>query len=138
MSYIYQYYRCYRADRNERNHLLKAIEILTCCVLKFCHGCGTRMVIRNQRYECPKCGNSTPIVLNQIKREIRPTLNHVDVIEQSSSRTKKVSQHCPQCPNNQAFRWYSYSSGEHAGVKQDRIVEHFQCTQCRYIWGESR
>jgi DNA-directed RNA polymerase subunit M/transcription elongation factor TFIIS len=96
------------------------------------------MVIRNQRYECPKCGNSTPIVLNQRKREIRPPLNNVDVIEQTSSRTEKVSQRCPQCTNNQAFRWYSYSSGEHAGVKQDRIVEHFQCTHCGYIWGESR
>lgn len=97
------------------------------------------MVIRNQRYECIKCGNSTPIVLTQTKRDVCPTRNHVDVIiEQSSSRTEKVSQHCPQCTNNQAFRWYSYSSGEHAGVKQDRIVEHFQCTQCRYTWGESR
>jgi hypothetical protein len=51
---------------------------------------------------------------------------------------KKSVKRCPQCTNNQAFRWYSYSSGEHAGVKQDRIVEHFQCTQCRYLWGESR
>lgn len=77
-------------------------------------------------------------MLNHIKRDIRPTLNHVDVVEQSLSRTEEVSQRCPQCTNTQAFRWYSYSSGEHAGVKQDRIVEHFQCTQCRYIWGESR
>jgi hypothetical protein len=73
-----------------------------------------------------------------MKSHVRPALSQIDVVEQTSSRTEKVSQRCPQCTNNQAFRWYSYSSGEHAGVKQDRIVEHFQCTQCRYLWGESR
>jgi DNA-directed RNA polymerase subunit M/transcription elongation factor TFIIS len=96
------------------------------------------MSIKNQRYECSKCGTSAPVVFNRTQKDLRPVLNHVDVIEQPSSTSEKVSQRCPQCTNDQAFRWYSYSSGEHAGVKQDRIVEHFRCTQCRYVWGESR
>ncbi len=97
------------------------------------------MSILNQRYECLKCGNNAPIIeLKVLQKDIQPVLNHVDVVEQSLVTPQKVSQLCPRCSHNQAFQWHSYSSGEHAGVKQDRIVEHFQCTQCRYIWGESR
>jgi hypothetical protein len=28
--------------------------------------------------------------------------------------------------------------GEHAGIRQERTVEHFQCTKCLYTWAESQ
>ncbi len=59
------------------------------------------------------------------------------VIDQPADHRARLSQACPKCGNREAFHWVSNISGEHAGVRRERTVEHFQCTKCAYSWSKT-
>jgi DNA-directed RNA polymerase subunit M/transcription elongation factor TFIIS len=61
----------------------------------------------------------------------------VYVIDGPQDNRIKVSRVCPNCGNGEALRLISSVSGEHAGVRQERTVDHFRCTKCSHSWGES-
>ena len=59
------------------------------------------------------------------------------VVDKSDDNLTEIRRSCPECGNSTAFRWLSKIAGEHAGVRRERIVEHFRCTKCSYKWSES-
>ena len=61
----------------------------------------------------------------------------VYVVDEDKLSYRKVNRECPQCGNNDAFYWASQISGEHAGVTQERMLAHFKCTKCLFMWAES-
>jgi len=59
------------------------------------------------------------------------------VVEKSVEDHAHITRNCPKCRNPAAFHWFSTVSGEHAGIRRERTVEHFQCTKCSYSWSRS-
>jgi DNA-directed RNA polymerase subunit M/transcription elongation factor TFIIS len=49
----------------------------------------------------------------------------------------KTSRACPECGHGEAFFWVSNVGGEHAGVRRERVIEHFRCAACANTWSES-
>ena len=90
-------------------------------------------------FECRKCGNvvhaSTGIQTENMKKIERSSL--IYVVDSSEDEYVKVSQVCPKCGNAEAFRWFSGVSGEHAGIRRERTVEHFRCTRCSHSWSKT-
>jgi len=105
--------------------------------LKFCEKCGSYMRGTFNGFKCSRCGNEihTPIVeVRQIKSN-QPT--PVDVVSDTDQNYRTVTKTCPRCGNPEAFSKIGYSSGEHAGVRQERAVERLTCTKCRHNWTEN-
>jgi len=90
-------------------------------------------------FECRKCGNvvhaSTGIQTKNMKKIERSS--SIYVVDSSEDEYVKVSQVCPKCGNEEAFRWFSGISGEHAGIRRERTVEHFRCTKCSHSWSKT-
>ena len=90
-------------------------------------------------FECRKCGNvvhvSTGIQTENMKKIERSS--SIYVVDSSEDEYVKVSQVCPKCGNEEAFRWFSGVSGEHAGITRERTVEHFRCTKCSHSWSKT-
>jgi len=90
-------------------------------------------------FECRKCGNvvhaSTGIQTENMKKIERSS--SIYVVGSSEDEYVKVSQVCPKCGNEEAFRWFSGVSGEHAGIRRERTVEHFRCTKCSHSWSKT-
>jgi len=107
--------------------------------MKFCDKCGSYMKVTKNGFSCRKCGNVIPadpgIHAKTIKRKERSTPIHV--VASSEDEYLKVSQVCPKCGNEEAFRWFSGVSGEHAGIGRERTVEHFKCTKCSHSWSKT-
>jgi DNA-directed RNA polymerase subunit M/transcription elongation factor TFIIS len=106
--------------------------------MRFCDTCGSRMELTKKGYFCQKCNTTIPL---EIVEEIKT--NHTDsepiyIVDHSLRQSRRVIRSCSHCGNNEAFYWTSQISGEHAGVRQERTVEHFQCTKCLYMWAESQ
>ena len=107
--------------------------------MRFCDKCGSRMEITAEGFSCPRCGNAvrTEVRAIGVKR-----FNHrrdlVYVVDDLAIERERVDRTCPRCGNDEALRWVSSVLGEHAGVKQERTVEHLKCTRCGHVWGESR
>ena len=59
------------------------------------------------------------------------------VADKSEDSRAKVSQTCPECGNDKAFHWFSRISGEHAGIRRERTIEHFKCAKCFHSWSKS-
>ena len=59
------------------------------------------------------------------------------IVNRSEDEYVKVSQVCPKCGNEEAFRWFSGVSGEHAGVRRERTIEHFKCAKCSHSWSKT-
>jgi DNA-directed RNA polymerase subunit M/transcription elongation factor TFIIS len=85
-------------------------------------------------FACSRCGYTiqTDIVdiENIERREERP----IEVITASEAERTKVEETCPKCLNPEAFRYVSFFSGEHAGVRQERSLERFMCSKCGHTW----
>lgn len=47
---------------------------------------------------------------------------------------EKANRECPRCGNREAYRWVSSFSGEHAGVRKERDIEHLRCARCGHTW----
>jgi DNA-directed RNA polymerase subunit M/transcription elongation factor TFIIS len=67
-----------------------------------------------------------------VKKMEHPSL--VYVVDGAEDEYVKVSQRCPKCGNNEAFHWFSRASGEHAGIRRERTIEHFKCPKCSHLW----
>lgn len=105
--------------------------------MKFCEKCGSYMERRVGGLTCPKCGNEVHTELIEVRRTRKPPLEPVYVVEKTRGETRKVSQKCTRCGNNEAYHLVYSTQGEHAGIKQDRTVERFRCTECYYTWTKS-
>jgi transposase-like protein len=84
-------------------------------------------------YVCSKCGNQLAAeIVDVVKIEAadKPTV----ILDPSKLEYMKVAEVCPSCGNNEAFRSLSFTSGEHAGVRQERAIERFACTKCGHSW----
>jgi DNA-directed RNA polymerase subunit M/transcription elongation factor TFIIS len=107
--------------------------------MEFCEKCGSRMNLTKEGLLCPKCHNRV-----RAKSEAQPEKKRrgdgSDGIYVTGSSAKdsysKIARTCPQCGNSLVFHWFSDALGEHAGVRQERTVEHFRCTKCTYSWTE--
>lgn len=56
------------------------------------------------------------------------------VVDLSQDEHVKVTQVCPRCGHGEAFRSFSRVSGEHAGIRRERTIEHFTCMKCSHSW----
>ena len=108
--------------------------------MNFCDECGSRMKTTKRGFLCPKCGNLVQAETGLVKvRKMSPAEPEpIYVVEDSKREASRVSKTCPRCGNDEAFRWFSSVSGEHAGVSQERTVEHLKCTRCLHSWAETR
>jgi DNA-directed RNA polymerase subunit M/transcription elongation factor TFIIS len=105
--------------------------------VKFCEKCGSYMRETFSGFKCSRCGNEihTPIV--EI-RHMNPSQSApIDVVSDSEQNYRKVTKTCPRCGNPEAFSSIAFSSGEHAGVRQERSVERLTCTKCKHSWREN-
>jgi len=105
--------------------------------MKFCNECGSYMKKTKNDFLCRKCGN-----LVQVRTQIKDTKttnrsSSIYVADSSENEYVTVSQECPKCGNDEAFRWFSGVSGEHAGIRRERTVEHFKCTKCSHVWSKT-
>lgn len=71
------------------------------------------------------------------KSVIEKDSSAVFVVDKSDVDYAKVSRECPECGNDEAFHWVSTLSGEHAGIRRERTIEHFRCTRCSHSWSTS-
>jgi len=105
--------------------------------MKFCDRCGSYMEIAAGGYSCPRCG----YVIQADEIEVRKTFDSqvevVYVVDKLDDDSLRVNRTCPRCGHHEAFRHVSMTSGEHAGIKQERIVEHYKCTKCFHSWTRS-
>jgi DNA-directed RNA polymerase subunit M/transcription elongation factor TFIIS len=89
---------------------------------------------------CPRCGRLLPSK-TEAKRPRESPENKkngsIYVVEEGKEGLAKVAQSCPKCRHKEAFHWVSSISGEHAGVRRERTVEHFRCVKCSHSWTKS-
>ncbi|MBS7619796.1 hypothetical protein KEJ21_04025 [Candidatus Bathyarchaeota archaeon] len=104
--------------------------------LKFCTDCGSIMINDRERLVCPRCGKrlNIPIVVEKKKND--ETDKIVSLIVEKVEGLK-VNRLCPSCGHSEAYRMLSASSGEHAGVKQERSIEIYRCSKCAHVWTEN-
>ena len=104
--------------------------------MKFCDKCGSYMKKMKNGFLCRKCGNVIPADARMQTENMKKTepSSSIYVVESSEDEYVKVFQVCPKCGNKEAFRWFSAVSGEHAGIRRERTVEHFKCTKCSHAW----
>ena len=103
--------------------------------MRFCTDCGSFMVNERDALVCPRCGKrlNPSEVLGRKKKE--DTSKIVSLIVKKVDGLK-VNHPCPKCGCNEAYRMVSVTSGEHAGVKQDRSIERYRCSKCDHTWSE--
>jgi len=106
--------------------------------MRFCDDCGTYLKEKKEGLWCPKCKKvvHSRLVLKPRSFEKKES-TAVHVLDKSRFDHVKVSRACPKCGNGEAYRWFSSISGEHAGIRRERTVEHYKCTKCSYLWSES-
>ena len=102
--------------------------------MRFCNRCGSYMELTPRGFLCPQCGNEQSADVIEVNKTRESDLEPVYVVRVSRNDSARVNQICPMCGNNEAYRRVSLSLGEHAGVKQERTVEHFKCTKCSHSW----
>ena len=95
------------------------------------------MKISTRGLSCSKCGNVVHTKKIEVTKVKRAFPEQIFIVDSLKEEHPKVNHTCPQCGNGQAYNWISYISGEHAGVKQERTVEHFKCVKCQHLWAES-
>jgi DNA-directed RNA polymerase subunit M/transcription elongation factor TFIIS len=89
---------------------------------------------------CPRCGRLLPSKTGAKRPRESPEKKKngsIYVVEEDKERLAKVAQSCPRCGHKEAFHWVSSISGEHAGVRRERTVEHFRCVKCSHSWTKS-
>jgi len=103
--------------------------------MKFCDRCGTYMERTMKGFLCPKCKNQVSARALDVNTFDASSPNPVYVLDgREKVEYVRISHTCPRCGNQLAVRWFSAASGEHAGVKRERTVEHFRCTKCSFTW----
>ena len=106
--------------------------------MRFCNGCGTYLRETKGGLWCPKCKKVFPSSQVALPRGVeKRDSTAIHVIDKPQVDHMKVSQACPECGNEEAYRWFSRISGEHAGVRRERTVEHFTCTKCSHSWAKT-
>ena len=106
--------------------------------MDFCSECGSLMRHTAEGLVCPKCGKAIPQEASDTNRITKKeTEETLFVIEDPKDKYMKINRLCPNCGNGEAFHWSTTSVGEHAGVRQERTIEHFRCTKCMRTWVES-
>jgi DNA-directed RNA polymerase subunit M/transcription elongation factor TFIIS len=106
--------------------------------MKFCDNCGTYLRETKEGLWCPRCKK---VICTKPSKEFvsvrKASFDAVYVVDGSEEVYEKVSSTCPKCGNGQAIHWFSTVTGEHAGIRRERVVEHFKCTKCSHSWSES-
>ena len=107
--------------------------------MEFCSNCGSYMKKVKDGFLCPRCGS---LVRSGSEVQPMPTgktsdFSSIDVADPSRELLEKISQVCPKCGNIEAFHWFSGVSGEHAGIRRERMIEHFKCIRCSHTWAKS-
>ena len=105
--------------------------------MKFCSKCGSYMEKTIEGYSCPQCGKEIQSRITEVHKIEKTDFNTVYVADDSKIQYGEVIQECPRCKNTEAFRRISSISGDHAGVKQERIIEYYKCVKCLYKWNKS-
>lgn len=106
--------------------------------MRFCDDCGSRLRETKEGLWCPKCRKVITAKLRVEARAIeKRDSSAIFVANKSEDSHAEVSRTCPKCGNVKAYRWLSTISGEHAGIRRERTVEHFKCTKCSHSWTES-
>jgi len=106
--------------------------------MQFCDDCGSYIRKTKEGLWCPKCKRLIQSKPRVEAGSVKKTDSDVIyVIDKSQSNYAKISQTCPKCGNQEAFHWFSSISGEHAGIRRERTVEHFKCTRCSHSWSTS-
>ena len=118
----------------------------TCCnknngnvrELEFCSNCGTVLKETGEGLWCPKCRKLGGAKLEvDVKAVERDKMDSIYVVGESKNSVRRVSRTCPRCQNEEAYQWFSSISGELAGVRHERTVEHLRCARCAHSWSES-
>lgn len=104
--------------------------------MKFCDKCGSYMKQTKNGFLCRKCGNLVRATGQTKIIQKTEQSSSIYVVDSSEDKYVKISQKCPRCGNEDAFRWFSRVSGEHAGVRRERTIEHFKCTKCSHSWSK--
>jgi DNA-directed RNA polymerase subunit M/transcription elongation factor TFIIS len=104
--------------------------------MEFCIECGSRLINTKKGLECPKCRKIICMVPSRRLRKESGKGNSSDIYVSTQDKNKypRVSSKCPRCGNLEAFRWFSGVSGEHAGIRRERTMEHLKCTKCAFLW----
>jgi DNA-directed RNA polymerase subunit M/transcription elongation factor TFIIS len=103
--------------------------------MRFCKVCGSYLKRTKEGFWCPKCKKHyPPETAPKEKKAIKSKPSAIIVIDERHAEPTKVPVKCPKCGNDKAFYWVSSISGEHAGVRRERTVEHYKCTKCSYSW----
>jgi DNA-directed RNA polymerase subunit M/transcription elongation factor TFIIS len=106
--------------------------------LEFCSDCGTMLRKKGNGMWCPKCRRLRPMKgATAVETTEKNTSNAIYVLDSEDDSVRKAARTCPACGNEEAYQWFSSISGEHAGVKGERTVEHYRCTKCAHTWSES-
>jgi len=104
--------------------------------MEFCIECGSRLIIIEKGLECPKCRKIISMAPERRLRRESAKGNSGDIYISGEDKDEypRVSCKCPQCGNLEAFRWLLGVSGEHAGIRRERTIEHLKCTKCAFSW----
>jgi DNA-directed RNA polymerase subunit M/transcription elongation factor TFIIS len=98
------------------------------------------MILSKKGYICSKCGTTIQATARYIEIEKlkSPESKPISIIDGSRMNFPIIDRICPNCEHLKAFHWFSTANGEHAGVKKERTIEHFICTECQHSWTISR
>jgi len=106
--------------------------------MKFCDNCGSYLKQTREGYWCPRCHKLVASTSNEKRAKAeKKSQEAVHIFDKNQEQHAKAYQTCPRCANKEAYHWVSSTSGEHAGVRQERTVEHFKCTKCSHTWNKS-
>ncbi len=104
--------------------------------VKFCEKCNSYMRETKMGFVCTRCGHTVKADIVEVK-SISQSPVSIDVVTETKAEPTKIDNPCPKCGNLEAFRELSVSSGEHAGVRQERSVERFTCAKCGHSWTQT-
>ena len=107
--------------------------------MKFCSKCGSYLKRTKNGFLCRKCGNLVPVSAETETENMKKAgaSSSIFIVDSSEDEYVRVSQVCPKCGNSEAFRWFYGVSGEHAGIRRERTIEHFKCTECSHSWSRA-
>lgn len=106
--------------------------------MRFCDSCGSRLRETGEGLQCPKCKTVTRTEPKaEVKAEKTKGPAAIYVVDKTRAEHTKIARTCPKCGNDEAFHWFSTISGEHAGIRRERTMEHFRCAKCLHSWTES-
>jgi DNA-directed RNA polymerase subunit M/transcription elongation factor TFIIS len=106
--------------------------------MKFCEKCGSYMQETKDGFVCRRCGNLVQAnAVSRTKDTKKERSRAIYIVDSLEDESVTVSQVCPKCGNGEAYRWVSNVSGEHAGIRRERTIEHFRCTSCSHSWSKT-